>query len=152
MAVTILIKESLLTMIENSVGSNMFRTLCADKDGQVVDILENGEVSCANFVSTLLHRFQLITLPHATVTGLIRRLELEQWLAVDAPEPGDVIIWEAIAQASDELHLHCGFYVGEGMAVSNDYRTGVPVRHHYTDELPGRGIVAVYRHPSFANP
>lgn len=138
-------------MIENSVGSNLFRSLYAEKEGEVVDILENGEVSCANLVSTLLHRFQLITLPHATVTGLIRRLELEQWERVETPEPGDVIIWEAIKQASDELHLHCGFYLGNNEAVSNDYRVGVPVRHHYTDELPGRTIVALYRHPSFAN-
>lgn len=152
MAITLLIKESLIKMIENSVGSNLFRTLYAERDGEQVDILENGDVSCANFVSTVLHRFQLITLPHATVTGLIRRLELEQWIKVETPEPGDVIIWEAIAQASEELHLHCGFYLGNEMAVSNDYRTGVPVRHHYTDELPGRGILAVYRHPSFANP
>lgn len=148
---TILSKESLLAMIENSVGSNLFRSLYVEKDEGVIDILENGEVSCANFVSTILHRFQLITLPHATVTGLIRRLELEQWERVGTPEPGDVIIWEAIKQVSDELHLHCGFYVGNDMAVSNDYRVGVPVRHHYTDELPGRVVVALYRHPSFAN-
>ena len=149
MSVSILVKESLIAAAENSVGSKVFRTLYARKDGVVTDILEGGEVSCANFVSTLLHRFQLLPLPHVTVQGLIRGLEASGWRQVQEPEAGDVLIWQAIVQASEELHAHCGIYLGDTRAVSNDYRVGMPIIHHFTDELPGRAITAIYRHPSF---
>lgn len=144
---TILVRESLLFMIDASVGTTLFRTLYAHTDAGKTDILEGGEVSCAYFVSTLLHHFKLIVSPHATVAGLVRDLETYGWEQVSEPEPGDVIIWESIKQADDQLHSHCGFYKGGNQAVSNDYKTGVPVKHHVTDELPGRAIRSIYRHP-----
>ncbi len=57
---TLLPKESYLAMIKNSVGTNMFRNLYATSGGEVQDIVREGELSCAYFVSSILYIFKLV--------------------------------------------------------------------------------------------
>jgi len=151
----ILSKESYLTMIANAVGSNIFRTLYALVDGVKEDILQDGDKSCAYFVSSVLYQFKFIASPHATVSGLERDLKESGWHLVDTPHEGDILIWESISQAGDESHSHTGFYIGNEQAVSNSYKVKTPVTHHMIfgtnpDGSPARSITAIYTHDVLA--
>jgi hypothetical protein len=142
----LLLRDTYLAMIRNSVGSNLFRTLYAEVDGTKKDILDDGGLSCAFFVSMILHHFKLLQGPHATVSGTVRDLEASGWQKTEAITPGAVLVWEKLAQASEELHDHIGFARGEEKAISNWYMDKVPVEHHLTFDGT-RKITAVYTHP-----
>lgn len=151
--IEILKKETYLRMIENSVGSMQYRNLFVRfKDsGAVKDVLNNGEYSCAFFVSSVLVLAGLMDTPHATVNTVVRLLEAGGWKRVDgAPEPGDVLSWEPKLQPDGTAHGHVGFAVGNREAVSTDSRTGLVARHHETFGVgsagaPTRPLVAVFR-------
>jgi len=70
--VTVLRFQTYLGMIRGAVGSRMFRHLWAIVDGKKTNIVRNGELSCAMFVSTILHHAQLIAEPHEMVRGQSR--------------------------------------------------------------------------------
>jgi hypothetical protein len=147
--VVILKKESYLAMINNAVGTNIFRNLYALVDGEKNDIVENGDLSCAFFVSSILHQFHLITSPHATVSGLERDLKNSGWKVTGEYHQGDVIIWEPKIQNNNEIHTHAGFFIGEDQAISNSCENKTPQKHHFTfgfkpDGSAERNIVAVY--------
>ena len=144
----ILQKESYLAMIRNAEGSKLFRNLYARIGGEHADITKDGVISCAYFVSVILHAFYLVETPHATVAGLERDLLRSGWRKTGTPREGDVIIWEPIMQAGS-VNAHVGFYIGGDQAVSNDWETRVPSVHHYTggtnpDGSPVRILTAVY--------
>jgi len=153
--VTILKKQTLLGMIEGSEGSKMFRHLYAEVGDEERDILRDGQVACAYYVSTILSmpNFGLLKAPHATVEGLIRGLEAAGWVEASTPScRGDVIVWERAAQAGGEKHLHAGFYLGGEEAMSHVDETRTPKRHDVTfgqfEGTPVRKIVAIYTHAS----
>lgn len=142
----ILHNDTYLAMIKGAVGSNQYRHLYTEAG----DILEDGNLSCAFFVSALLHHFGWIASPHATVTGLERDLVTSGWEKVAEPQPGDVIIWEKQQQAGKSEHLHSGFWLSPELAVSNSPEQGVPIEHHPTfgtkeDGSPVRAVIALYR-------
>jgi hypothetical protein len=143
--------KSYLARIQNSVGSKMFRNLYAKVDGKERDILDNGSLSCAIFVSIILQSFELIKKPHATVVELIKDMEVSGWKKSRNLKVGDVLIWEAIDQTGNGVkHLHVGFYVGNDKAISNSTDKRVPVKHHFTFGTkagkPKRRIIGIYRH------
>lgn len=129
--VVLLPKESYLAMIRNSVGTNIFRNLYALVDGEKQDIVKDGDFSCAFFVSSILHQFNLVALPHATVAGLEKDLKSSGWKRVRIPRVGCVVVWEP---------KHIGFYIGGGKAISNDSRKGSPRVHPYHN----REVTALY--------
>lgn len=140
--------------IENSVGSALFRNLYILEGGAPRDILENGNLSCAQFVSTILMRFGMCTSHHATVSGTLKDMAQSGWKETNAPKMGDVIHWgaESTAEKSD-AHHHIGFYINEHTAISNDSATGLIARHHITlgineDGTPLRNIIAIYTLPA----
>lgn len=144
-------KDTYLTMIRNSVGSNLFRTLYADIDGKKEDILRDGDLSCSSFVSSILYHFRLLKDVHATVEGTLRDLNASGWVKSDTPIPGAVLLWEEAVQARGELHPHLGFAIADDQAISNSSSEGVPQQHHITfgkkdDGSPVRNIVAIYTH------
>lgn len=146
----ILQKESYLAMIKNAEGSNLFRNLYANIEGKSVDIVQDGKKSCTFFVSTVLYSFYLIATPHATVSGLEQDLVSSGWRKTETPNAGDVLVWEPILQ-SDTVTAHIGFYLGEDQAISNDWQTRLPIKHHITygtksDGTPVRAITAIYTH------
>lgn len=53
------IKENYFKFIENSIGGRMFNSLFVKKQEQeeIVDVLNDGEYSCAFFVSSVLFLF-----------------------------------------------------------------------------------------------
>ncbi len=150
MKITLLKKKSLLSFIENSIkgGNNyLWRNLFArDENGNVFDILQNGNVSCGVFVSTLLLNLELIKRPHATVGGVEGDLIGSGWLETKNLESGAVLIWEEKTFGDGSKHRHIGFYVGNDEAISNSTEVGFPARHHVTYDGT-RKLEKIYWHP-----
>lgn len=130
----ILFFENYLTMIRNSVGTNMFRNLNAEIDGINKDITENGNLSCAFFASSVLKILGLAKEIHATVHGTVRDLLASGWHEINEPKIGSVLVWEKVDFGGNDLHKHIGFYMGENKAISNDANIGTPQIHDYTFE------------------
>lgn len=126
-----LLFETYLALVKNSVGAKTFRNSYAKVGGKKKDILENGGLSCAFFVSSILVICDLIREIHATVGGTAKDLEKSGWVKIGKPEIGSVIVWEAVDFGRGE-HKHIGFYVGDGKAISNHHKKGFPVVHHWT--------------------
>lgn len=150
--------ETYLAIINNSVGTKMFSEGYARIDGRVTNILNNGEVACAFYVTAILSMFdaKLIVHTHTTMSATLADLERSGWQKVDRPESGDIIIWGPKLQPdTDGLnHDHIGFYVGNERAVTNDFRRGerqaggVPreIDWLYRDHPDGeRKLKAIYR-------
>ena len=67
--------KTYLTMIENSVGSKMFRTLyMTDDHGKTKDVLRKGDISCAVYVSSILVLNKLLPEVKARVVGVEEEL------------------------------------------------------------------------------
>lgn len=144
-----LIKETYRAMIEGAEGTQMFRHAYMEKDGVTIDIVRNGELSCALFVSSVLMLFRSLNTIHGTVSGTIKDLESHGWKQVDTPEVGDVLVWKTQVDEKGEEHAHIGFYLGNDTAMSNSATKGCPEKHHYTygitNGVPTRPVVAIYR-------
>lgn len=138
-----LIFDSYMAVIKNSIGSNMFRNFYAEIDGVKKDILENGDLSCAIFVSNILHMFNLIKGPHVTVASTINDIKNFGWQEISELRVGAIIFWESVDFGKTGFHSHVGFYVGENMAISNNSETGMPSAHAYDFEGK-RKIEAIY--------
>jgi hypothetical protein len=140
---------SFLAVVRNSVGSHMFRTVYVLRDGEQVDALRGGELSCAFFVSGVLTIFGKIGSFHTTVRSTIEDLARSGWRPVedlDALRPGDVLLWSA--QLIDgEPHSHVGFCLDDGLAVSTSNETGTPVLHHDHPNHAWSSIIGAYRLP-----
>jgi len=129
MTTTILAKENYLAIIRNSVGANMFRNLFAKIDEVEKDIVEDGDLSCALFVSSLLYLFKMINAVHATVSGTVIDLESFGWIEITEPKEGAVVIWKSRVQENDDPHPHIGFITKNNKAISNDFETKTPIEH-----------------------
>jgi len=135
--VKIILNESYIKTIKNSLGSSLFRNLYAYVDGKKTDILRNGRLSCANFVSTILYRFKLIKDIHTTVEGTVKDLKESGWKKIKKPRPGAILVWEP-QEVDDKIywrHDHIGFYIGKNKAISTSYKSsnkGQPTLHHWT--------------------
>mgnify|MGYP001599530607 CR=1 FL=1 len=126
-----LLKDSYLKTIENSVGSKLFRNLYFEIENKRTDILKNGVLSCAVFVSWILKNFDLIKEGHAMVNGTVKDLEKSGWYKIKKPEVGTVLVWKEEIY-DDDSHKHIGFYIGNEMAISNSYKLKMPQKHHWT--------------------
>ncbi len=152
MPIKLLKKKNYLAMIENAAkGENwIFRNFYIEKDGEVLDSLEDGKSSCAVFVSGILillnDLFHWIKGPHTTVISTEKDMIESGWHEIDSVKPGAILIWERKDGHDGKSHLHIGFYVGNDEAISNSSRdTGFPARHHYTYN-DTRKIEKIYWH------
>jgi hypothetical protein len=125
-------KESYIASIKNSENSNAFRNSYALVNGKKTDIMRNGELSCAFFVSTMLHNYNLLKFVHANVDSTILEMERASWQTKSRPAIGDVLLWEAIRFPDGKMHRHLGFYLGKNIAISNHPARKVPHTHHWT--------------------
>lgn len=123
----LLIFDSYLATIKNSVGTKMFRNLFLNVNGKKTDVLKNGDLSCAYFVSSILYLFGLIKEKHATVDGSIKGMKRFGWKIIKKPKIGCVILWDL-----KDGHRHLGFYLGGKSAISHRPEKRVPVKHHWT--------------------
>lgn len=149
--VNLLKKKSYVAMIRNAVRgeTHLFRNVFAHVDGVEQDILRDGQVSCAVFVSSLLMLNGLLDRPHATVSGTEKAMEAAGWKQVDSgPVAGAVLTWSPVTFSDGATHSHIGFSVGEGRAVSNaSNSTGIPAEHSDTYDNT-RAIERVWWHPT----
>lgn len=143
--------KNFLMSIRNSIGSQLFRNYLNEKDQ---DVLKNGDLSCAYFVSSILLLHQLIDRPHFTVSGTIFSMKKFGWYQIKKLRVGCIIIWEPIKQNGKE-HKHIGVYVGEQQAISNRSSLGMPGEHavHYSGlDKDGKKkkahIFELYWHPA----
>ncbi|MDP2638938.1 MAG: hypothetical protein Q8P06_02105 [Candidatus Azambacteria bacterium] len=140
--------DTYLAVIKNSVGSKMFRNFYAKVNGKKTDILQNGELSCARFVSSLLYLFKLIENTHATVDGTVKDLEKSGWQKMTKPRIGSVTVWEKINFGKNNFHKHIGFYIGNNKAISHRREWRHPIIHHWTygskNGKPVRKIEAIF--------
>lgn len=135
-------------MAENAVKSDnyFFRNIFAvDENGNVKDILEDGSLSCAVFVSQILFALELIKKPHATVSGTIKDMEASGWTEIKELRTGAVILWEKINE-----HAHIGFCISDSEAISNFTTERFPRKHHITYNNT-RKIEKIYWHPELDN-
>lgn len=153
--VKIILFDSYLQAVKNSIGSNLFRNLFAFVDGQRMDIYKDGGLSCPIFVSSLLYLYKLIFDVHATVDATIKDMEEFGWYKIQDARPGAVLLWEAkeTEDSEDDVyssHRHLGFYTRDKIAVSNSARTRNPIEHHWTygeeNGSPERKVEAIYWH------
>ena len=134
-----------LSMIKNSQGSKAFRHFYSLVGGKKKDILKDGRDSCAYFVSSILHNFQLIKTPHTTVDGLLKDMADSGWTLADKPMAGAVLVW-----GNDGRPTHIGFCLNR-LAISNSSRLRYPVFHSITSLETGENLLSVYSH-SFLSP
>jgi len=146
----ILLYDSYLKMIRNSAGTKMFRNLYLKKGNRKIDATEDGELSCAFFVSNVLLIWGLISEGHATIKSTIKDMQKNDWKKISEKEikPGDVILWEEKKFEKGKHHSHIGFYVAKEETVSHSDGVKAISVHHWTYNNK-RNIVAVYRCPKF---
>lgn len=144
---------SYLKAIENSVGSNLFRNLYYRIDGKVVDVLDDGDLSCATYVTSMLYLFDLIAERHTTVVGTIKDIEKSGWYEITNPRKGALVLWgyKKKNDSTQGKHRHVGFYIDKKIAISNSSSARVVARHHPTfGTFPNgearRDILAFYWH------
>lgn len=137
--------ETYLAMIRNSVGSTMFRNFFALHEGKKQDLVRNGELSCAFFVSSILCQFKLIKEVHLTVTGTQKDLEESGWRVIERDTfcKGCVVVWGSKTYEDGETHEHIGFYVGNNKAVSTNTNTG-EVSLHDLEFDEDRSVEKIY--------
>lgn len=148
MSINILLPDNYIATIKNSVGTTIFKNLWAEVDGETKDILNDGGLSCAQFVSGILYLFKLITDRHATVDGTVNDLRASGWKEIASPKNGCILVWENILYPDGQEHKHIGFYIGDGLAISNSPDDKSPQIHHWTygeeTEKSYRKITAMY--------
>ncbi len=121
--------DTYLAVIENSVGSLMFKNLYVNINGIKKDATEDGWLSCAFYVSSILTLFKYIKEIHCTVASTIKDLKSSGWIEVDEPIIGSVVVWKPGKNTNG--HPHIGFYVGDNLAVSNDSLKKYPIKYEW---------------------
>lgn len=151
----ILFLKTYLAVINNSVGSKLFRSFYLEIEGKETDATRDGVVSCAYFVSNILRMFpslKLIKDPHLTVSSTVKDLLENGWKEISEPRPGAVLIWEE-KESHGGRNRHIGFYIGNDSAVSNNADTGMPDIHHWTfgvkENRPVRRVESILWSDSF---
>lgn len=143
----ILRKETYLKAIENSVGTRLFNSAFVRyKDtGEVKDIFNDGEYSCAYFVSSLLFLGEMLEKPSATVKNLRENINTDknwQKINLDSTQAGDVVFYKKTKFDDGTENAHVGFVLNYNEAVSTDYKSKAVARH----PLAIRPVVSVYRY------
>ena len=123
-------RENFLLCVQNSIGTQIFRSYL-DKDGN--DVLKNGDLSCAYFLSSILLLHGLIDRAHFTVPGTLFAMENSGWYTIKTLKKGCIVVWGSVHQNGAD-HKHLGVYIGDQQAISNRSSLGMPGEHplHYS--------------------
>jgi hypothetical protein len=133
-------RKTLFKLIENSIGTKLFRNNYFFVDGKSRDLLRNGELSCAFYVSSILYLLKLIKDIHTTVQGTIKDMEGSGWYKIEKPKKGAVVLWDK----NKTGHYHLGFCWDKNKAISNVSSKKSPNSHPLNHQ--GRKILAFYYH------
>ena len=147
--------KTYLSMIQSSIGSSLWKHLYITKqDWNSTDILQDWNISCGYFVSSLLKQFNLSPASYANTKSLYQALLDYGWKEVHRGGKteniplGSLIIWgEKQGTEKKDIygntisgHIHIGFYIGGDRGVSNmsdgfrddNQPPKTPALHHYT--------------------
>lgn len=157
--------ETYLAMIHGSIGSHQYRKLYVCRAAGLDEVIGNGDLACAYYVSSILTLCELSRGGvHTTVTETIRDLEDSGWQKIDSwkttpfPFRGSIVVWaEKMSDTDRKMHRHIGFCISLAEAVSNQAAEKSPQKHDLTfrpegrTELdpPVREIEAYYFFPGF---
>lgn len=143
----------LMVLLLNSLGTNQYRAYYLEQDGEAVDVTQDGELSCAFFVSAILRMATLPDEPPLIESvclnneALIEQLVVAGWEEVDLntspPKPGMVVIYDW-----QDGHRHSGVVCAPDEVISNSSELRQPDKHHLTFN-GSHGILRVFWHPSF---
>ena len=144
--IKLLPEKTYLSVIKNSVGSNLFRHLYAEVNGEQIDLLQDGSLSCALFVSSVLVLFKHLHDVHATVDSTVKDLLKSGWRSAKKPTDGCILVWqEKDFGLQTGRHKHIGFYIGNKRAISNSDSLGHPVEHDWV--FKGRDLEMILLAP-----
>lgn len=143
-------KQTLIGIINNSVGSNLFRSAFFDDDkGQLVDILDDWDLSCAYFVSCILNIVGIIHSVHCTVNWTLKAMESNGWVKLEFTSIEQIPVGSIILRENnfgkDGSHDHIWFYIWQGQAVSN-CSSKRAICKHPADYSWDSQIIAIYYH------
>lgn len=118
--------KNFLATVEGAVGSYMFRHLYVRNtdSGEELDVLQEGKLSCAYVVSSLLALHNLIDRPHATVATTLNKMAEYGWKETDRPQSGCVAYWPEY-----EGNAHIGIAIDSKIYVSNSSDERTPITH-----------------------
>lgn len=123
------LRESLLAVLEGSLGTAMFRTLYRTLDSGLDDVIDDGDLACAFYLSTILSMFGLTSGGvHTTVRLTLDDMEASGWVKVETPEPLAVVLWGEKQGDDGRRHFHIGFCVDETTAIEHSAITKSPRR------------------------
>lgn len=109
------------------------------------DAFNDGEYSCAFFVSSLLLIFKKINRIHGLVNSTVEDLKSSGWqLVQDEPKAGDILVWEAIVFEEGPIE-HIGFAIGGNRAVSTSWKQKSVVEHEINFGEQNRKIEQIFR-------
>ncbi len=141
----ILKKETYLKMIENSIENKLFNSIIIkEEDGSIKDLLNDGEYSCALFVSGILLLHSLVLKTRSTVNNLEKDLlesSLFQEVEDKTIQPGDILIWESVTYEDGSQNRHIGFAISKEDAVSTNYIKKCVVKHPIHKEVENTGEI-----------
>lgn len=142
-----LVLKNLINSINRSVNSDLYRNVFAlNAEGKEFDALDDGENSCAYFISCILTMHKLIDSPHAVVDTTIKCMLDAGWYETPNPSPGSVIYWP-----KKDGHSHIGFLVDQDNVISNSSSKRSPQRHGLNHPVNGSLPTKAYSHPSIQN-
>jgi hypothetical protein len=141
----LLLLDTYLALIRNSVGTKMFQENYAFYEGKRQNLVEGGNLSCAYYVTFLLKGLGLIDELHLTVTGTEQALQKHGWKHTTKLKPGAIVTWES-EEFDDGPHKHIGFFIGNKRAVSTSFKTQTVIEHS-ADFEGKRRIESMYWHP-----
>ncbi|KXK08103.1 MAG: hypothetical protein UZ21_OP11001000702 [Microgenomates bacterium OLB22] len=141
----LLVNRNVLGQCEGAIGSTQYRHLWFEDHGVQKDIVEDGELCCAYFMSSVLHNHDLLRSVHATVKGTIADMMTSGWTMIDLPQIGAILHWEEF-----EGHEHIGIFVGDDKAISHSDKTRSPQKHDWllrSEQFPeGRALLGILWH------
>lgn len=124
-----LLYKNYLSMIEALPNNELFRHIYVkNENGEEIDVTNNGQLSCAVVVSSVLCLIGWIDRPHATVNSTLNKLLENAWTETNSPIKGDIILYGE----GKTGNRHLGFYIDNATAISNSSQKGVPIKHDLT--------------------
>lgn len=141
MALTKLVRKNLIATLYASDRSTLWQHLyVTNEDGEELDAVNGGELSCALFASSILAPFGLIDASHATVATTLNKMEEAGWYKIKGARPGAVVEYPL-----RNSHPHIGFVLNDGDYISNNTDLRVPTLHKEQMD-DGRLPIAYYWH------
>lgn len=140
-----------MAMIRGSVHSEQYHRLFVDTPDGPKDVIGNGDLACAYFVSAILVLCELTQGGvHTTVTETLADLVASGWYPIEVPREGCIVVWGEKLCTDGVRHRHIGFCTGVDEAISSRPKDGGLRRHPLIEtDVSGqvvRPIESLYSH------